>query len=114
MCIRDRDDGPRLKIELTPRGPLPAPILVELVRYLPNRTIEVEAGENRGRRLHLRNVVATSEVMAKWDGKGPLRLTVTLGAGPAGRLPADTRHALLVQHVNGLRPGEIFAALVLD
>lgn len=87
---------------------------MQLIRYLPERIVEVHDGENRGRKLALRNVVAASEVLATWDGRAPLRLTVTLGAGRAANLPADTRHALIVQHMKGKRPSEIFAAILLD
>ena len=104
----------RDEIELTPQDPLPSSIAVQLIRYLPERTVEVQDGENRGRKLVLRNVVAASEVLATWDGRAPLRLTVTLGAGRAANLPADTRHALIVQHMKGKRPAEIFAAVPLD
>lgn len=114
VAITRREAGPRREIELTPQGPLPPNIVVQLVRYLPERVVDVQGGENHGRKLVLRNIVATSDVLAKWDGRAPLRLTVTLGAGRAGNLPADTRHALIVQHMKGARPAEIFAAVLLD
>lgn len=114
VTIIRRESGPRREIELIPQGPLPPSIAVQLIRYLPERIVEVHEGENRGRKLTLRNVVAASEVLATWDGRAPLRLTVTLGAGRAANLPADTRHALIVQHMKGKRPGEIFAAILLD
>ncbi|NHF74202.1 DUF1223 domain-containing protein [Paracoccus xiamenensis] len=114
VAITRRESGNRSEIELTPQGRLPPSIAVQLVRYLPERIVEVQGGENRGRRLVLRNVVAASEVLATWDGRAPLRLTVTLGAGRVANLPADTRHALIVQQLNGKRPGEIFAAVLLD
>ncbi len=114
VAITRRETGNRREIELTPQGPLPPSIAVQLIRYLPEREVEVHDGENRGRRLVLRNVVAASEVLATWDGRAPLRLTVTLGAGRAANLPADTRHALIVQHMKGKRPAEIFAAVPLD
>ena len=114
VTIIRRESGPRREIELIPQGPLPPSIAVQLIRYLPERIVEVHDGENRGRKLTLRNVVAASEVLATWDGRAPLRLTVTLGAGRAANLPADTRHALIVQHMKGKRPGEIFAAILLD
>ena len=114
VTIIRRESGPRREIELIPQGPLPPSIAVQLIRYLPERIVEVHDGENRGRKLALRNVVAASEVLATWDGRAPLRLTVTLGAGRAANLPADTRHALIVQHMKGKRPSEIFAAILLD
>ncbi|MBA4491958.1 thioredoxin family protein [Paracoccus sp. S1E-3] len=114
VSILRRESGARREIELIPQDPLPPSIAVQLIRYLPERTVEVREGENRGRKLTLRNVVAASEVLARWDGRAPLRLTVTLGAGRSANLPPDTRHALIVQQMKGNRPGEIFAAIRLD
>lgn len=87
---------------------------VELVRYLPQRSVEVRAGENRGRRAESHNTVIAVETLAVWDGKGPLRLVVRLGAGGPQALPADTRHAILVQEQREGLPGAILAALPLD
>ncbi|WP_143025662.1 DUF1223 domain-containing protein [Paracoccus isoporae] len=114
VAIDTRSTGPRREIALTPLGKLPRSIAVRLVRYLPYREVEVGAGENAGRVLGMRNIVAASEVLAMWDGRAVMRMTVTLGAGKAADLPEDTRHAILVQHQQGDLPGEIFAAIPLD
>lgn len=114
VAISHRRSGRRSEIELTPMGALPRDIAVRLIRYLPYRETEVQAGENSGRRLGMRNIVAASEILAMWDGRAAMRLTVTLGAGKAADLPGDTRHAILVQQQRGDLPGEIFAAIPLD
>ncbi|WBU63153.1 DUF1223 domain-containing protein [Paracoccus aerodenitrificans] len=112
--ILRRESGPSVEIELTPRMQLPPDLVVELVRYLPDRTVTIGAGENAGQTLRMYNIVVASDILAEWDGSVPLRLTVTLRAGNAQDLPEDTRHALIVQEMQGPYPGEIFAAVRLD
>lgn len=114
VAISRRADGPRSEIELTPLQPLPTDIAVQMIRYLPTRSVEVTSGENSGRKLQLNNVVVSRDMLDFWDGRAPLRMVVTLGAGAAADLPADTRHALIVQEMHGPFPGEIFATILLD
>ncbi|MDO5643873.1 MAG: DUF1223 domain-containing protein [Paracoccus sp. (in: a-proteobacteria)] len=114
VAITRRQNGQRSEIELTPLTALPDEITVQMIRYIPARQLEVKTGENAGRHLKMHNVVIDAEVLARWDGKVPLRMNVTLGAGPARSLPADTRHAIIVQHMHAGRPGEIFATILLD
>lgn len=92
----------------------PRPIAVDLVRYLPERAVRVRAGENRGRLAESHNIVVAIERLAQWDGRTALRLVVTPAAGGPQALPADTRHAILVQEEAGGVPGAILAALPLD
>lgn len=114
VAISRRVNGGRSEIEMTPLTALPSEIAVQMIRYLPNRSVKVGSGENSGKKLAMYNIVVSHEVLAKWDGKAPLRMTVTLGAGPAGDLPPDTRHAVIVQRMRADRPGEIFATILLD
>ncbi|MDO5604251.1 MAG: DUF1223 domain-containing protein [Paracoccus sp. (in: a-proteobacteria)] len=114
ISVTQRVSGARTEIELTPLGTLPSGIAVQLVRYLPRRSVEIGAGDNNGRVLQMHNVVVASEVLARWDGKAPLRLSVTLGAGAPRSLPADTRHVLIVQHMPKEMPAEILATVRLD
>ncbi len=114
VAITRRGDAMRSEIELSPLTTLPGEIMVQLIRYIPNRTVDVTAGENDGKQLSMYNIVVGNEVLAHWDGKAPLRMTVTLGVGRAGSFPADTRHALIVQQLHHRSPGEIFATVLLD
>lgn len=114
VAISRRDKDGRSEIELTPLTALPGEIAVQLIRYLPARTVDIAGGENVGRHLNMHNIVVSNEILARWDGRTPLRMTVTLGAGPSKDLPPDTRHAIIVQQMQGQRPGEIFATIRLD
>lgn len=102
-------------IDLTPRAPMPGGVDIALVRYLPHRSVQVKAGENRGRTIDYTNIVVGSEVLARWPARAPLRLTVRPGSGPDDAYPDDTQHAILVQQAlaDG-RPGPILAAVQLD
>ncbi|MGR3543325.1 MAG: DUF1223 domain-containing protein [Paracoccus sp. (in: a-proteobacteria)] len=108
------DDGER--IELTPLSDLGGPVVVVLVRYAPNRAVEVTAGENSGRVVSYTNVVLSISKLAKWDGTAPLRLNVRPDESGPQDFPPDTRHVLLVQRGIGPDelPGPILAAIKLD
>ena len=114
VAISRRTDGARSEIELSPLSNLPDEIAILLIRYLPARNVEVGSGENAGKKLEMHNIVVSADELSRWDGRAPLRLTVTLGAGRSADLPEDTRHALIVQAMRGPRPGEIFATVRLD
>lgn len=101
-------------LQVTPVEGGPRPIAVDLIRYLPQRTTEIRTGENRGRLAESHNIVVSIESLAQWDGRNPLRLAVTLGAGGQEALPADTRHAILIQERPEGLPGAVLAALPLD
>lgn len=107
-------DGDR--IEIVPLSELTNPIDVVLVRYAPQRTVMIKAGENRGREMSYVNVVLSLEKLADWDGQAPLRLTVRQEWLPDDRFPDDTRHVILVQEdlTGHEMPGPILAAIGLD
>lgn len=105
------------RIELTPRAAIANRVAIILVRYAPSRKIEIKAGENRGLTLDYRNVVLAAERIAEWDGRAPLRMTVTPDASSGDAFPPDTRHAILVQATNDRdqrATGPILAAIRLD
>ena len=80
-----------------------APMVVQLVRYLPHQDVEVLGGENAGRQLSYTNIVTRWDIIADWDGAGPLTLDVEIsGSDPA---------VLIVQ---GAGAGPILAAARFD
>lgn len=106
------------RIELTPRGPVRDRVAIILVRYAPHRKVVIKAGENRGVALDYRNVVLAAERIAEWDGRTPLRMTVTPDPKSGDAYPADTRHVILAQELgsgdNRAASGPILAAIRLD
>ena len=103
-------------IELMPLSDLSGEIEVSLIRFLPERSVEVRGGENAGRNITYRNIVVGIQPLATWDGTGPLRLNVRAGEGADDSFPDDTRHVILVQEdqPGADLPGPILAAIELD
>ncbi|RJL06356.1 DUF1223 domain-containing protein [Paracoccus aestuarii] len=117
MLTVRRDPTPEgERIELQPLSDLGGAVDVVFIRYVPERRVEMRAGENRGRSVTYSNVVVQVQHLTRWDGRQPLRLSVRseLVADPA--FPADARHALLVQKMQGqpAMPGPILTAIRLD
>ncbi|WP_212525817.1 DUF1223 domain-containing protein [Actibacterium sp. MT2.3-13A] len=81
------------------RSAKPGPMRVQLVRYLPEKTVQIKRGENSGRTLRYSNIVTEWRALADWDGTAPLELAVQAG----GEQPA----VVLVQRHG---PGRILAA----
>ena len=78
-------------------------MLVQLVRYLPEGTVEIESGENAGKTMVNANIVTDWEMIGGWDGSGPLLLQVDA--------PGEAPTVVIVQ-VPG--QGAILAAARLD
>ena len=77
-------DGGTLSVRAEAVPGLAAPVMVELVRYLPRATVGIDRGENAGRTITYVNTVTSWREIGRWDGQGPLELTVeTSGAQPA-------------------------------
>jgi hypothetical protein len=84
---------------------LDAEVRLLLVRYQPRRETSVRAGENDGRTLVEANIVTEAVVLGRWQGQA-----MTLSAP---RTPG-LGHAVLLQQMQGDRPGRILAAAKLD
>jgi hypothetical protein len=84
VALRLTRVGDRLRIEAAALGPLPSEMVVQLVRYLPEETVEITRGENAGRRLTYTNIVTDWTEVARWSGAAPLELDVPApGSAPA-------------------------------
>jgi hypothetical protein len=90
-------DGGQVRITATAPGR--RDMLVQIVRYTPEQTVEVLRGENAGRTITYFNIVTAWDQIATWDGASPLTLTATLTGGQPG--------AVIVQEAG---PGAILAA----
>jgi hypothetical protein len=108
-----RDTG--IRVDLRRRGdvveisaeaeavPASGPLQIHLVRFTPERDINITSGENAGRHISYANVVDDWVVLADWDGQAPLQIEAE---APAGRPVV----ILLQEH----GPGAILAAARLD
>ena len=98
-----RREGDAVVISADPVAALPDGALLQLVRYRPEETVQIRAGENAGRTITYRNIVTDWRQIDTWDGRSPLSRRVDL---PAGQ-PA----VVLLQEPG---PGRILAAARLD
>lgn len=76
--------GAKLRITARRVGDVPGQMLVQLVRYTPERTAKIRAGENAGHSITYHNVVDSLEAVAKWNGGADLDMM----ADAAGDAPA--------------------------
>jgi hypothetical protein len=74
-------------------------VQVQLVRYHPLASVEIEDGENAGRVMDYANVVTDWDSLGQWDGLSALHLTAQL-SGPEA----------VVVILQAAGPGEILAA----
>jgi hypothetical protein len=81
---------------------LNAPVQVQLVRYHPLASVDIEYGENAGRVLDYANIVTDWDILGQWDGVSALHLTAPV----SGDDPV-----VVILQVEG--PGEILAAAQL-
>ncbi|PCJ09392.1 MAG: DUF1223 domain-containing protein [Rhodobacteraceae bacterium] len=97
-------EGEVLSLHLRPLVDLPQePLMVQLVRFAPVKSIEITRGELAGRQFNYANVVEDWQQLETWDGQSELAITVPMtGAEPA---------AILVQQGNY---GAILAAARVD
>ena len=91
--------GDAVEIRAEAEPPLDQPATVQLVRYLPEKRVEITHGENAGRSIAYANIVTHWQALGDWDGKGPLAI-----AAPA---PGTEPVVVIVQEPG---PGAILAA----
>ncbi|QIZ82434.1 DUF1223 domain-containing protein [Thalassovita gelatinovora] len=53
---------------------MPTPVIVQLVRYVPEREVAIHAGENAGKKLIYSNIVTEWHRLGDWDTNGPFNL----------------------------------------
>jgi len=94
--------GNRLQITGQTTRPLPNGTIVQVVRYTPEQTVDIQRGENQGRSISYANIVTEWRSVGEWNGSGDLDLTVNVtGSSPI---------VVIVQEAG---PGTIFAAAQL-
>ncbi|TNY34302.1 DUF1223 domain-containing protein [Pelagovum pacificum] len=77
------------------------PLLVQLVRFRPEETVDIERGENAGHTYSYANIVTSWEVIGSWNGHDRFEARVPRG---------DTPAAVIVQQEG---PGQVVAAAKL-
>ncbi len=76
--------GDNLSIAAQAVAPIDGPIIVQLVRYMPEETVNIERGENAGHSIRYVNVVTSWQTLQSWDGSEPLAIEMAIeGPDPA-------------------------------
>lgn len=94
--------GDDVLISATSDQALPSDILVDVVRYYPKMTVQIERGENRGQAISYHNIVTSWMNVGEWTGKTPLAMTT--------RATGDDPIVVILQQEG---PGAVLAAAVL-
>ena len=76
-------DGDRIRITATAEGRMPTRSVVQLVTYTPEAIVNIQRGENAGRKLSYHNIVRQWVTVGDWDGEGTYRATVKVPRGMA-------------------------------
>lgn len=91
--------GDMVVIRAVADEPLTGEMNVQLVRYRPNATVEIDSGENAGRKMTYHNIVTAWSSLGGWDGSADF-----VTKAPA---EGDQPIVVIVQHSG---PGSIIAA----
>lgn len=73
-------EGEKVRVEAAAAS-LAQPVQVQVVRFRPEMTVEIERGENAGKAITYRNIVTDWQIVGDWDGRAPLDLQAA-AAGP--------------------------------
>jgi hypothetical protein len=97
--LEARRVGTQVVIRAHTSGRTLGPMVVQLVRFMPERIAHITRGENAGRDLTYHNIVDAWTVLGEWDGRKPLEIE----ADAEGERPV----VVLIQYEN---QGRIVAA----
>lgn len=76
--------GDMLIIRAEADPPLTDAVRVQVVRFLPEATVDIQRGENAGKMVTYHNIVTSWEHVGDWQGTSPLEMTASVpGSEPA-------------------------------
>lgn len=101
--LRVRREGGAVVVSADPVASLPKGAMLQLVRYTPEASVHIGAGENAGRTITYHNIVTGWQQIDSWDGRSALSRRIDLPAG---------QPAVVILQEPG--PGRILAAARLD
>ncbi len=65
-------NGNKLTIKAKVQGGSVGKSVIQVVRYLPEKTVQIKRGENAGRRIIYSNIVTAWKPIANWSGRGEI------------------------------------------
>jgi hypothetical protein len=100
IALMPAGSGGAQRVTITADPPLSRAAEVQIARFLPEVSVKIEAGENRGRRSDDRNVVTDWAVLADWSGQEALSLTLPPRAdGPIALIVQDAGQGAVLASV---------------
>lgn len=75
VTLTVRRDGEKILIEARAIGPVNGPVVVQVARFLPERTVRIKRGENAGKTLDYHNIVDLWAEIGRWNGRGTYSAT---------------------------------------
>ncbi len=74
VMLTARRAGDTVEISAPPPAHLLGDLMVQLVRYIPEKVVAIERGENAGKTLTYSNIVTDWKVISTWSGEAPLHV----------------------------------------
>lgn len=81
--------GETIMIEARATGPVSGPVVVQVARFLPKRTVSIRRGENAGKTFDYHNIVDLWAEIGRWNGRGTYSVTT--------RVAGDEPVAIILQ-----------------
>lgn len=91
VALQVTREGAQAQVAAKALGSIAGPVEVLLIRYLPERSVLIEHGENAGATVTYVNIVTSWTVVGGWDPAAPLQMMVPL--------TGNDRAAILLQAV---------------
>ncbi|WP_108483257.1 DUF1223 domain-containing protein [Oceaniglobus ichthyenteri] len=82
VMISASREGGTVRVEARVVGTIAGKMVVQLARFSPNETVEIQRGENEGNTYTYHNIVRDWAILGEWDGAAPLTLDAPVPDGP--------------------------------
>lgn len=96
-------NGDHVKVVAKSTAPQAQELFVQMVRYIPSKTVNITRGENAGRTIEYSNIVTQWKKVALWDGLGTYEASLSA--------PGSEPVVVIIQNVG---PARILAAAVVN
>jgi len=95
LSVRREDE--RIMIEARATGPVDVPVVVQVARFLPKRTVAIKRGENAGKTLDYHNIVDLWAEIGEWNGRGTYSATARVaGDQPVAVILQEAGHGAVL------------------
>jgi len=97
VMLSVRREGDRIRIEARASGPAVGPVVVQVARFIPKRTVAIKRGENAGKTLDYHNIVDLWAEIGEWNGRGTYSATARVaGDDPVAVILQEADHGAVL------------------